>query len=131
MRLKNQVAIITGAGQGLGRAMALAYAKEGASIVVADVNEQTARAVAAEIEQAGGRALAVTTDVTDRISVDACVERSVKAFGIVSVLINNAMFARYGPVEEITADNLDKMLAVGLKGPLLMTCAVVPVMRRA
>jgi NAD(P)-dependent dehydrogenase (short-subunit alcohol dehydrogenase family) len=131
VRLKDQVAIITGAGQGLGRAMALAFAREGASVIVADVNEQTACTVAAEIRQGGGRALAVTTDVTDRASVNACVEHAVKSFGTISVLINNAMFARYGPIEETTADVLDKMLAVGLKGPLLMTSAVVPVMRAA
>ncbi|QHE87486.1 SDR family NAD(P)-dependent oxidoreductase [Hydrogenophaga sp. BPS33] len=130
MNLSEEVILITGAAQGLGEAMAIACARAGAAVVVADINEEGARKVVADIQRGGGRALALSLDVANADSVNASVAAASEEFGFVSVLVNNAMFARYGPIEEIEAEVVDRMLAVGLKGILLMCQAVVPGMRR-
>jgi 2-hydroxycyclohexanecarboxyl-CoA dehydrogenase len=90
-RLDNKVAIITGAGQGIGRGIALALAKEGAAVVIAEINPKTAAATASEIKKLGCRALAVTCDVARRKDVNAAVAATVKEFGTVDILINNAI----------------------------------------
>ena len=89
-RLEGKVAIVTGAGQGVGRGIALVFAREGAKVVVAEVNPDTARAVADEIGQAGGKALAVVCDVGDEKQVRSMVDEAVKEFGPIDVLVNNA-----------------------------------------
>lgn len=130
MDLKEEVVLVTGGAQGLGEAMALACAKAGAAVVVADINEAGSLAIVKRIEEEGGRALGIALDVADAGSVRACVDAATQRFGYVSVLINSAMFARYGPVEEVDVAIVDRMLAVGLKGVLLMCQGVVPQMRR-
>jgi NAD(P)-dependent dehydrogenase (short-subunit alcohol dehydrogenase family) len=129
VNLDSEVVLITGGAQGLGEAMARAYARAGAAVVIADINEAGSLALAESIEAEGGRALGLVLDVTDPASVRACVEAASTRFGFVSVLVNSAMFARYGPVEEVDPAILDRMLAVGLKGVLLMCQGVVPQMR--
>src|SRR5690554_3381870 len=90
MRLKEKVALVTGAASGIGREIALAYGREGASVAVADVNPAGAEAVSAEIEAAGGRALALGMDVTDEAQVDDGTDRTVAEFGGLHVLVSNA-----------------------------------------
>lgn len=130
MNLDSEVVLVTGGAQGLGEAMARACASAGAAVVLADINQEGANEIAASIESDGGRALGVALDVTDAASVQACVDAASQRFGFVSVLINSAMFARYGPIEEIDVSIVDRMLAVGLKGVLLMCQGVVPGMRQ-
>ncbi|MBV7483673.1 SDR family NAD(P)-dependent oxidoreductase [Bordetella sp. BOR01] len=131
MTLSSDVALVTGAAQGLGRAIALALANSGCRIVVADINAAGAEQVAAEISVAGGDALAVHLDVSDVASVQAAMQATQARFGKLSILVNCAVFAKYGPLAEVATDVLDRMFAVGLKGALLMTKAAVEPMRKA
>lgn len=129
MNLDKEVVLVTGGAQGLGEAMARACAKAGAAVVIGDINYAGSKALAENICSEGGRAIGIQLDVTNPISIRDCIDASAAKFGFVSVLINSAMYARYGPIEEIDTDVLDRMLAVGLKGVLLMCQSVVPSMR--
>ncbi|CAM4315916.1 SDR family oxidoreductase [Bordetella tumbae] len=131
MILSAEVALITGAAQGLGRAIALAYAHAGCQVVVADINETGAREVAVEIQANGGQAEAVCLDVADVHSGQAAVQAALRRFGRLSVLVNCAVFAKYGPLAEVESAVIDRMLAVGLKGPLLLSQSVAEPMRQA
>ena len=102
MKLQGKVAIVTGAAQGMGRAIAMRYAQEGASVVVADLNQDTSQATADEITGAGGRAVAVRVDVRDRQQVQAMVDAAVTAFGGVDVLVNNAGVGKIIPFLDTT-----------------------------
>lgn len=134
-RLAGRVAIVTGGGQGLGRAFAHRLAADGARVVVADRNTDAATAVAAEIgAEIGADALAVEVDVADPDSVAAMVHRSTDVFGGIDVLVNNAaIFSTLAmrPFEEIDPAEWDLVMAVNVRGPFLCTRAVAPVMRRA
>ena len=90
MRFDEKVCLVTGAGSGIGRATAIGFAQRGAKVVVADVNGDSAAAVAAEITAAGGTAIAVTADLTQPREIDAMLDRAVKAYGRLDVLHNNA-----------------------------------------
>ncbi|WP_380182666.1 (S)-acetoin forming diacetyl reductase [Kalamiella sp. sgz302252] len=114
--MKSKVALVTGSGQGIGKAIALRLAKDGFAIAVADFNEQTARQVADEIASAGGKALAVTVDVSKRDQVIAAVEKARKELGGFDVIVNNAGIAPTTPIEEITAEMVDKVYDINVKG---------------
>ncbi|APU16478.1 MULTISPECIES: SDR family NAD(P)-dependent oxidoreductase [Actinoalloteichus] len=132
MTFSDRVAVITGGGQGIGRAYCLAFAERGAAVVIADLNETKAREVAEEITAAGGRALAVTTDVSDKASVDAMVRQAVAEFGTVDILVNNAaVFStlKMRPFDEISVEEWEHVFAVNTRGVLLTTQAVAPVMK--
>ncbi len=101
--MKTKVALVTGSGQGIGKAIALRLAKDGFAVAVADYNSQTARQVADEIASAGGKAIAVTVDVSKRDQVIAAVEQARKELGGFDVIVNNAGIAPTTPIEEITA----------------------------
>jgi NAD(P)-dependent dehydrogenase (short-subunit alcohol dehydrogenase family) len=130
MRLSGKVAIVTGAGQGVGRGIAVVFAREGARVVVAELKEHRARRTADEIAAAGGEACAVPTDVSEKPQVDALVSEAVRRFGRVDVLVNNAqaMHPRT-PVAEITSEQLDVFWLSGVKGTLFCMQAVHPIMR--
>lgn len=114
--MKTKVALVTGSGQGIGKAIALRLAKDGFAVAVADYNSQTARQVADEIASAGGKAIAVTVDVSKRDQVMAAVEQARKELGGFDVIVNNAGVAPTTPIEEITAEMVDKVYDINVKG---------------
>ncbi len=129
MRLKDKIAIITGAGQGIGRAYALRFADEGAMVVVADLNDANAEAVAKEIEAAGGRAMAVHVDVADESSTQEMAKAVVDAWDRIDILVNNAGIFFDLEQQNNTLDYLKKVLDVNMIGPWLCARAVFPTMR--
>jgi len=129
MRLKDRVAIVTGGGQGIGREMCLLFAREGANIVVAEHNSETAKAVAAEAQALNVRSIAVQTDVASSESVRAMVKGALDTFGRVDILVNNAGIFSYTRIEDCTEAEWDRMMAVNLKGPFLCSQAVMPAMK--
>ena len=133
MRLKDKVAIVTGGGVGIGKAYAHGLAKEGAKVVVADIQETEARKVAADIEQNGGTALAVPVDVTSEEKVHAMAAATLKAYGRIDVLVNNA--GLYSALKkksfmEIDSDEWDRVMAVNVKGLFHCVKAVYPTMKQ-
>jgi 3-oxoacyl-[acyl-carrier protein] reductase len=131
-RFDGKVAIVTGAGQGLGRAYAEALAAEGASVVIAEINEGTAKDSAEAITNAGGTALALRTDVTDPDSCAAMVQAAVDRFGTVDILVNNAAIydgLTMEAFEDLDLALWDRVMAVNVKGTWLATRAVIPIMK--
>ena len=124
-RLEGKVAFITGAASGIGKEIALEFAREGAKIVIADLNKQAAEEAAAEIEKTGSKAIGVAVDVTDEAQVDAAVQTSIQAFGNIDILISNAGIQIVHPIEEFSFADWKKMLAIHLDGAFLTTRACV------
>jgi NAD(P)-dependent dehydrogenase (short-subunit alcohol dehydrogenase family) len=123
---KDKVAVVTGGGSGIGRALALALAREGARIVVADVDEAAMEGVVRESRGLGVESLAVRTDVTDLAQVQALAERAWKAFGVVHLLCNNAGVAAWGGLEKATHRDWQWVLGVNLWGVIHGIEAFVP-----
>ena len=131
MKLVDKVAIVTGAASGLGKAIAVRYAREGAKVAVADLNGQAADAVAAEIRAAGGQAMGVAMDVTSEDAVNAGVAAVVAAYGGVDVLVSNAGVQIVHPLEEFSYAEWRTMMAIHLDGAFLTTKACLPHMYRS
>lgn len=125
-RLAGRVALITGAGQGIGRAIALRFAQEGANVVALDVVPDGINALVSEIKAAGGEALAVVCDVTQREQVAGAVQAALDAFGQIDILCNNAGITRDARLVKMTEEQFDQVIAVNLKGVFNMTQAVAP-----
>jgi 3-oxoacyl-[acyl-carrier protein] reductase len=125
-RLEQRIAIVTGAGQGIGRAIALGLVREGARVAIADVNEECANTVKDEIEAAGGTALVIRTDVSNEDSVQAMVERALQEFGRVDILVNNAGIFPTSSVEGMSEGDWDRVIGTNLVGAFLCARAVVP-----
>lgn len=128
MRLQNKTAIITGAGQGIGKTTALLFAREGASVVVTDINEQHARSVAQEIVTAGGKAIALTVNVANLQECERAAAKAAETFGSIQILINNAGITRDATLAKMTEEQFDQVISVNLKGVFNMTKAVTPSM---
>jgi NAD(P)-dependent dehydrogenase (short-subunit alcohol dehydrogenase family) len=133
MRLKDQVAIVTGAGVGIGKAVALRYASEGAHVVVAEIDVHTGRATADEILAAHGDAVFIRTDVAEESDVQAMVDSVLGRYGRVDILVNNAAILMYGQdtrLHELSTDVWERTLAVNLRGHWLCAKYVIPAMLR-
>jgi acetoin reductase-like protein len=117
MKLNDKVAIITGAARGIGKAIAERYAKEGAKLVIADLNEQGAKAVASALKP---NAVGIKLDVTDQASIDAAVAATVSQFGGLDILVNNAGIFDLAPIVEITRESYRRVYAVNVEGLLFM-----------
>jgi NAD(P)-dependent dehydrogenase (short-subunit alcohol dehydrogenase family) len=128
VRLAGQVALVTGAGRGIGRAVASALAREGATVALAARSAGELEAAAREITQAGGRALVVPTDVRHEPAVEALARRVLAECQQVDVLVNAAGLATFAPVTDSKLDDWDQMLAVNLRGAVLCCRAVLPAM---
>jgi len=131
MRLKDKISIITGAGSGLGREMALLFAREGSSVVVAELKEESGKRVAEEIQKEGGSALFVKTDVSRSADVQRMVEEALSAFARIDVLVNNAgVNPSRTPLAETSEEHWHLTLTVNLKGVFLCSKSVLPVMMK-
>ena len=126
MKLKDKICIVTGAASGIGKEIALTYAREGARVAIADLNRAAAEATAAEIESHGHAALAVAADVTHEAQVNAAVAAVVAKWRGVDVLVSNAGIQIVHPVEEFPFAEGKKMLAIHLDGAFLTTKACLP-----
>ncbi|WP_405726805.1 glucose 1-dehydrogenase [Streptomyces sp. NBC_00028] len=130
--LDGRSVIVTGAGSGIGRAAALAFAAEGANVLVADLNADGAAKVVSEIEEAGGTAVAVTGDLSEQAVVDRVTATAVERFGGVDVLVNNAgIMDRMSALADVSDAEWERVLRVNLTAPFLLTRAVLPHMLAA
>lgn len=128
-RLSGKVAIITGAAQGIGRAIATRLAEEGARVAIADINDAGAAKTAEEIRAAGGQAIAVKLDVTSLEQAVAAVERVERELGPIDILVNNAGWDKVEPFVENTPEMWDRVIAINFRGPLNCCKAVIPGMQ--
>ena len=129
--LKGKVAVVTGAAQGIGAAVARQLARDRAAVAVWDVKEEGAQAAADEIVKEGGRAIACTVDVSSPEAIDAALERTRNALGPVTILVNNAGITGTIALLDLTEEMWDRMIRINLKGPFLCTKAIVPDMLAA
>ncbi|MDD9932362.1 MAG: SDR family NAD(P)-dependent oxidoreductase [Myxococcales bacterium] len=125
MTLKGRVAVVTGAAKGIGRAVAVQLARDGAAVAVWDLDEGGAAETVAAIEQAGGRAIACVGDAASKDGIAASLTRTREQLGPVTVLVNNAGMTGFTPFRDVSEEALDRMLAINLKGPFLCTQAIV------
>jgi NAD(P)-dependent dehydrogenase (short-subunit alcohol dehydrogenase family) len=121
MKLKSQVAVITGAGRNIGKAIAKLFADEGARIAVIETHEGRGQAVVEELENSGHEALLVLCDVANSSDVQQMVQKVVGRFGAIDILVNNAALTDHADIFTSTEDEFDKVIAVSLKGPYLVT----------
>ena len=123
MRLKDKIAIVTGAASGIGKEVARQFIAEGASVAIADIDIDAARATAAEIDPSGGKTLGLAMDVTDEAQVDAGVDAATRRFGGIDILVSNAGVQIVSPLEDFGFGDWKKMLAIHLDGAFLTTRA--------
>jgi len=134
MRLKNKVAIVTGGAQGIGKAYVLGFSREGAKVVIADINIEAANKTAEEVLKNGGEALAIKTDASSVEDTQEMVRKTIDRFGRIDILVNNAaIFGRVrmkiGPFDELEMSEWDRSWDVNVKGPFLCCRAVFPYMK--
>lgn len=132
MRLQDKVAIITGGGRGIGRAIAHRFAQEGARVIIAEQDAQTGEQTCTEIQAAGGVAHLIETDVADRASVEALVAAMVERFGRIDILVNNAaLLGANGPVLEVAQETWDRVIRANQTGVFICSQVVARVMAEA
>lgn len=129
-RLENETAIITGGASGIGRATALLFARQGASVLIADLNERAGREVQTEISDQGGRALFEGADVTRDADCRRIIELAFRELGGVHILFNNAGIIRRASVTELSEEEWDRVMAVNVKSMFLMARHAIPVMAK-
>jgi NAD(P)-dependent dehydrogenase (short-subunit alcohol dehydrogenase family) len=129
--LTGKIALITGAASGIGRATALLFAREGATIAIADINQQAGVAVAGEVIQNGNKAIFEPADVTQAADCQRVVERTIRDFGSIHILFNNAGIIRRASVPELSEEDWDQVMAVNVKSIFLMSRQAIPVMVKA
>jgi len=127
MRLKDKVAIVTGAGRGIGRAIAMRFAEEGAKVVVDDVDDTIGKATVADISDTGGEALFINTDVSDATDAETLITKTADTYGTVDILVNNAICS----TKDVLNNNWEANLAVALQGTSHCINAVIPIMQQA
>ena len=130
MRFKDQVAVITGAARGIGKVIALAFVGEGAKVALADIDGEHLERLREEIEKKGGHALPVSGDISKGSDVEEMMDRVLKTFGRIDVLVNNAGIIRRGTIETVTEEDWDSVIAINLKGTFNCCKAVVEPMKR-
>ncbi len=129
MKLKDKVAIVTGGGTGIGKGISLAYAKEGARLVIANRREEIGARMAEEITASGGEAIFVQTDICNLSDDQRLVDRTLESFGRIDILVNNAGISTlFGPFLEVTEDTYDTILDIDLKGTFFLSQKVARVM---
>lgn len=129
MRLNGKTAIITGAGKGIGAAIARRFAAEGAKLVICDLNKANIEALVEEIKKSGGNALGFIVDVTDRSAIDAMVKQALDEFGTIDILVNNAGVLKDVLLHKMAEEDWDTVMNVNMKGVFNMCQAVVKLMR--
>src|ERR1035438_3094391 len=127
-KFHGKVSIVTGSGRGIGREIALALAREGASVVIADWNDSEAQQVTKEIVASGGTAIQVKVDISDPDQVEAMVSQTLEAFGRIDILVNNAGIGHVKPFLSITLEEWNRVLEIDLTGQFLCAQAVARVM---
>lgn len=131
MRFESKTALVTGAGQGIGRAIAIMLAQQGAKVVVNDINLESAQSVAKEIDTLLGQALAIKADVSDESDVAEMVAKALKEFSSLEILVNNAGIASYGiPTDQLSAEAWDRSMVINLRGTFLCSRAVLSHMKQ-
>ena len=131
MKLQDKVCIVTGAASGIGKEIALVYAREGGKIVIADLNLEAAQATADELKAAGHQAMAIAMNVVDEAQVNAGIASVIEAWGQIDVLVSNAGIQIIHPVEEFPFEDWKKLLSIHLDGAFLTTKACLPHMYKA
>lgn len=131
MSLKNRVAVVTGGGKGIGRAISVQLARDGAAVAVWDLDAKSAEETVASIVQQGGKAIACVGDAAGREGIAASLARTRSELGPVTILVNNAGMTGFVPFLDIAEEAWDRMIAVNLKGPFLCTRAMLPDMLAA
>jgi NAD(P)-dependent dehydrogenase (short-subunit alcohol dehydrogenase family) len=130
MRLENKVAIVTGGANGIGEAYTTGIAQEGATVVIADLDEKRGEEIVGEIEKSGGKALFVRTDVSRKQDVEKMVKSAINHFGSIDILVNNAGILFTAPFEETTEEMWDKLFAVNVKGLFFCSQAAAKEMKK-
>ena len=130
-KLQNRVALITGAASGIGKAIALKFASEGANIAIVDIDKQSSEKLASAIKAQGGKTICVECDVTSEARVNHAVESAVDQLGALHILVNNAGISPLKPLGEISLDEWNKVLAINLTGPFLFIKAAFPHIKKA
>ena len=129
MRLKDKVALITGAASGIGQASALTFAQEGAKVVIVDIQEEASDETVATIRDTGGVATAFHADVTDAQAVQTMIDAAIEAYGRLDILFNNAGIGLRGTILDISEEDFDRVFAINVKGVFLGCKVAIPVMK--
>jgi len=130
MEMKDMVAVVTGAGKGLGKAIAEKLSEEGASLALWDVDFESIQNVSKDLDASGGRVLAIKANVTKEETIIEAVRKTKEKFGRIDILVNNAGISRHQPIEEMSVENFNDVIAVNLTGTFICCKQVVPVMKK-